>query len=61
MGTWMNDIEENYDFLKSSEAKQIFFLCLQCEAQTLARLFVRQERQKKPAQRVSGGVINVYP
>jgi hypothetical protein len=24
MGTWMNDIEENYDFLKSDEAKQIF-------------------------------------
>lgn len=24
MGTWMNDIEENYDFLKSAEAKQIF-------------------------------------
>ena len=24
MGTWINDIEENYDFLKSDEAKQIF-------------------------------------
>ena len=24
MGTWMNGIEENYDFLKSAEAKQIF-------------------------------------
>lgn len=24
MGTWMNAIEENYDFLKSDEAKQIF-------------------------------------
>lgn len=24
MGTWINDIEENYDFLKSAEAKQIF-------------------------------------
>ena len=24
MGTWMNDIEENYYFLKSAEAKQIF-------------------------------------
>lgn len=24
MGTWMNDIEENYDFLKTAEAKQIF-------------------------------------
>lgn len=24
MGTWINDIEENYDFLKTAEAKQIF-------------------------------------